>query len=86
MQLSYIISYLWLIIIEDGAHIKMYTDIHKQIDCTVLIQDNMLVTSVYIYVHTDIRCCMSYNVYCKCHVLCKIIHVSYTQMLCVCMS
>ena len=45
--------------LEDGARIKMYTDIHKQIDCTVLIQDNMLVTSVYIYVHTDIRRCMS---------------------------
>ena len=46
-------------------------------------QNNMLVTSVSIYVHTDIMCCMLYVVYCKCHALCEISRVSCTHMLCV---
>ena len=45
-------------------------------------QNNMLVTGVPIYVHTEIMHCMLCVVYCKCHVLCKISRASYTHMLC----
>ena len=76
---------LSIILHYEMMHIHMYIYTYTQTDRDTVQcepQNNMLVTSVPIYVHTEIMHCMLCVVYCKCHVLCKISRASYTHMLC----